>query len=306
MEPPAERPELSPPGDARPEPGHVRLPSAWFRVARPLRQTAALVVASPHSGRTYPPALLAQSRLDLATLRRAEDFMVDALFEAAPACGAPLIAAEFPRSFLDVNREPYELNPEMFDGPVPAHVNAASPRVRMGFGTVPQMVAGGREIYRGKLAFAEAERRIAEVHRPYHHALAVLLAETLACFGSAMLLDAHSMPSSGAGAAPAPDIVLGDRFGRACDARLTDEAERLLRGMGYRVRRNDPYAGGFTTEHYGRPARGVHALQVEINRALYMDEANLELIPRAATVQADMRRLMAGLADLAAPALAAE
>ncbi|MSP81478.1 MAG: N-formylglutamate amidohydrolase [Alphaproteobacteria bacterium] len=267
-----------------------------------------LIVCSPHSGRHYPASFLADSRLELAALRRSEDSFVDELFGDAPSLGASLLAANFARSFIDVNREPYELDPATFAEPLPPFVNTGSTRVASGFGTIAQSVAGGGPIYRRKLAFAEAEVRLRDYYRPYHERLAGLVSAVQERFGRVLLLDCHSMPSAGSGdrGASEIDVVLGDRFGRSCDARVIDDAERSLLDSGLRVRRNDPYAGGFTTEYYGRPHQGIHALQIEINRALYMDEARFERAPGFARVRAAMRRLLAALAGLRFGAMAAE
>lgn len=285
--------------------------TARYEVLQPAKQTLPLVVSSPHSGRDYPESFLAASRLDALSLRRSEDGFVDELFAGAPASGAPLLHALFPRAYIDVNREPYELDPAMFDGPLPAHVNAHTPRVRGGLGTVARIVAGGAEIYRRKLGFAEAEQRVRECYRPYHDALAGLSRATRERFGFAVLLDCHSMPSTVAandddGGAPLPDIVLGDRFGSSCHADITANAEAILAGLGYSVRRNTPYAGGFITQYYGRPASGVHALQIEINRRLYMDETGMTRGPGFERVAGDMSRLVEGLAGTGLTLLAAE
>lgn len=276
----------------------------------PASPSVPVIVCSPHSGRHYAPEFLAQSRLALADLRRSEDAFVDELFADAPSCGAPLLALLWPRCYVDVNREPYELDAAMFAGPLPGFVNGASPRVRSGFGAIPAQVAGAGAIYGARLEFAEAERRLAHVYRPYHDALSDLVTATRAAFGFVLVLDAHSMPSSGAAgehrSSALPDLVLGDRFGQSCAEVFVAEAERVLGRAGYAVRRNDPYAGGFTTEFYGRPAQGVHALQVEINRALYMDEASLARHAGCARVRADMRGLVQALGALSRPALAAE
>ena len=246
-------------------------------IEAPMEQRLPLVFASPHSGRTYPPAFLAASALDARTLRRSEDSFVDELFAAAPAKGAPLLKALFPRAYLDPNREPYELDPTMFDQPLPAFVSTDTPRVSAGLGTIARLVSSGAEIYRHKLSFAEAERRIAGLYRPYHRALTGLLDATMQRFGFCVLVDCHSMPSIGgpndtdSGAARV-DFVLGDCFSSSCAAVVTNTAERTLRKFGYRVVRNSPYAGGYTTRHYGKPDEGRHVLQVEINRRLYMEE----------------------------------
>lgn len=267
-----------------------------YLLTRPARQMVPLVFASPHSGRAYPADFIAAARLDPLSLRRSEDGFVEELFAAAPEHGAPLLAATFPRVFCDVNREPWELDPGMFDGPLPAWVNTASPRVGAGLGTIARVVATGEPVYRRKLTFVEAEDRIRRHWQPYHAALAALIAETRAEFGRCLLVDCHSMPSHPAQAANPPDFVLGDAHGTACAPRITRLVEEVLQGLGYRVRRNDPYAGGYVTRHYGRPREGVHALQIEIARPLYMDEARIERLPRMRTLQQDLTRLVSRLA----------
>ncbi|WP_439817240.1 N-formylglutamate amidohydrolase [Zavarzinia sp. CC-PAN008] len=275
---------------------------------RPACQTLPFVYSSPHSGTDYPAAFLAASKLDPLTLRRSEDSFVDEVFGAAPACGAPLLRALFPRAYLDPNREPYELDPGMFADSLPTHANTRSIRVAGGLGTIARVVADGAEIYRTKLSFAEAESRIGQCYRPYHEALAGLLAETRAAFGFAVLIDCHSMPSV---AGPAerdaglgrPDMVLGDRWGASCAPALMERAAACLRAMGYAVARNDPYAGGYITHNYGRPGEGVHALQIEVNRALYMDEERIERSGGLPGLAADMRHLVEDLGGLTLAAL---
>ncbi len=267
-----------------------------YLLMRPARQAMPLVFASPHSGRAYPADFVAAARLDPLSLRRSEDSFVEELFAAAPNQGAPLLAATFPRVFCDVNREPWELDPGMFDGPLPSWVNTASPRVGAGLGTIARVVATGEPVYRRKLTFAEAEDRIRRFWQPYHAALAALIAETRAEFGGCLLVDCHSMPTHPAQAANPPDFVLGDAHGTACAPRVMRQIEETLQGMGYRVRRNDPYAGGYVTRHYGRPREGVHALQIEVARPLYMDEARIERLPRMDALRRDLTRLVAMLA----------
>jgi N-formylglutamate deformylase len=268
---------------------------APLTVRRPARQRVPIVFASPHSGQEYPAELLAEARLAPLALRRSEDGFVDELFGSAPDHGAPLIAATFPRVWCDVNREAWELDPGMFDGPLPPWVNTTSPRVGAGLGTIPRIVATGETVYGRRLAFAEAEARIRACWEPYHAALAGLIAETRARFGACLLIDCHSMPSHPAHTANPPDMVLGDAHGTSCAPRATRLAEEALVGLGYRVRRNDPYAGGYVTRHYGRPREGVHALQIEIARALYMDEGRIERGAGFDRFAADMRRLVARL-----------
>jgi N-formylglutamate amidohydrolase len=262
----------------------------------PDRQLLPLVVASPHSGSTYPSDFLAQAAVSLATLRRAEDAFVDELFAGAPDLGIPLLAARFPRSYVDANREPYELDPGMFEGPLPRALNHRTTRVAAGLGMIPRVAASGEAIYRGRVSSKEIERRLETCWRPYHLALSSLVEQTYTRFGSALLVDAHSMPSSASGLGLREhgiDIVLGDNHGEACAPGLIDGVERWLAAQGLRVRRNQPYAGGFTTQRYGRPGVGRHTLQIEINRALYMDEARHA---RLATFGAT-KRLMTGLLE---------
>lgn len=244
-----------------------------YAVLAPATQDAPIVFASPHSGRAYPPEFLAAARLDPHALRRSEDSFVEALFETAPRHGCPLIHAHFPRAWCDANREPWELDPAMFDDALPHYVNAASPRVGAGLGTIARVVATGEAIYRRKLSFAEAEARIAACWQPYHDGLAELISATRARFGACLLIDCHSMPAmAGERRDRLPDIVLGDAHGTSASPVAMRRIEALLVGAGFTVRRNDPYAGGYVTRHYGRPREGVHAVQIEIARALYMDE----------------------------------
>lgn len=245
---------------------------APFVVHRPALQAAPLVFVSAHSGTAYPPAFLAGSRLDADGLRRSEDCFVDELFGAAPALGAPLLAATFPRAYCDANREKWELDPAMFDEALPPWVNTASVRVSAGLGTIARVVASGETIYRAKLPFAEAVARAQTCWQPFHDALRGLIDATLARFGACLVIDCHSMPAaSGTRGLPA-DIVLGDAHGTTCAPQAMRFAEQTFVAQGYGVRRNDPYAGGYITRHYGRPREGVHALQIELARALYMDE----------------------------------
>ncbi|WP_137391658.1 N-formylglutamate amidohydrolase [Rhodoligotrophos defluvii] len=251
-----------------------------FEVNRPRTQTAAVVFNSPHSGRQYPAQFLNQSRLDAHTLRRSEDCYVDDLFSGVVSLGAPMVKAHIPRAYLDLNREPYELDPAMFADRLPNYVNTSSVRVAGGLGTIPRLVCETAEIYRRPLLFKEAEARIQSLYFPYHKLLAEVLDETFAAFGHVVLIDCHSMPSTAAPAAasdpvPRPDFVLGDRYGSTCAPAVTDFLETALTRRGYSAVRNRPYAGGHITQIHGRPAQGRHALQIEINRALYMDEETL-------------------------------
>jgi N-formylglutamate amidohydrolase len=261
-----------------------------FTIVAPQRQTTPFVFCSPHSGRVYPSTFLSASRLDAHTLRKSEDCYVDELFAGVAELGAPLIAARFPRAYIDVNREPYELDPELFLEPLPAWANTQSVRVVGGLGTIARIVSDNEEIYRERMALSRAIERIERLYKPFHAALARLLDETRRRFGIAFLIDCHSMPSASIGqpSASRPDIVLGDRFGASCDQRVTRGLKALLVDGGYEVHVNRPYAGGFITEHYGRPGRGVHALQIEVNRALYLDEQRLERTERFQKLSNDL------------------
>lgn len=257
-----------------------------------------LVFASPHSGRDYPEEMMAAAALDATAIRRSEDAFVDELIECAPELGVTTLTARLARAYMDVNREPFELDPSMFADELPDFARARTARVAAGLGAIARIVSEGQEIYARKLTFAEARARIERAHRPYHEALARLLAEAHAAHGVAILVDWHSMPAAAArqGGREGPsDMVLGDRFGAACAAGLTSRVEGELERLGYRVARNTPYAGGYTTEHYGRPARRIHALQIEINRALYLDEARLEPTAGFPKLRADLEALTRAL-----------
>ena len=267
-----------------------------FRIVRPAGRNNAGLVASPHSGRVYPRAFLAASRLDPHALRRSEDCFVDELFSGAASCGLPLLAADFPRAYCDVNREPWELDPAMFSDKLPPWCNTRTPRINAGFGTIARLVASGQPIYAEKLLFAEAEARIRSCWQPYHNALSALIAETRSAFDRCVLLDCHSMPTEApAGARQNPDFVLGDAHGTSCDPVLCGVAHRFLEDAGYRVRRNQPYAGGYVTRHYGRPRQGVHVLQIEVSRSLYLDQARYLKLARFDQIRDLMSALLRAL-----------
>lgn len=247
-----------------------------FETVRPRRLVAPVVFNSPHSGRVYPERFLAMTRLDHLSIRQSEDAFVDELFGRAPHLGALLLRAHFPRAYLDVNREPWELDPAMFIEPLSDRFNTASPRVAAGLGTLARVVAENKPIYRERLTLEDARMRIEGIYHPYHAALQNLLSEALSAFGVALLIDCHSMPRlTRTHDRAAPDIVLGDRYGTTCAPGLVDLAETVFAGAGLRVARNRPYAGGFSTRTYGRPQHGIHALQIEISRHLYMNEVTL-------------------------------
>lgn len=251
-----------------------------FELLAPPEPSNPFVFNAPHSGTTYPRDLLRRARLDRHAIRRSEDTDVDALFDMVPDLGAPLLKANFPRVYLDLNRAANELDPTMFDGPLKGSVAADSPRVAGGLGVIAKLVGDRQEIYAAPLPAHEAHKRVETFYKPYHATLRDLLAETVERFGAAVLVDCHSMPSgavkaSGPAQPARPDIILGDRFGSSCAPELTEIFADELRRAGLVVGRNRPYAGGYITEHYGRPPH-IHAIQLEINRALYMDEATYQ------------------------------
>ncbi len=284
-----------------------------FEVREPEFQQIPFVFNSPHSGRRYPAAFVERSRLDPSSLRRSEDHYVDELFASAVDLGAPLLMAHFPRAYIDVNREPYELDPRMFDGPLPPFANIGSVRVAGGLGTIPRIVAENMEIYTRRLSVEEGLERIESIYKPYHACLRRLIAKTHVQFGFGVLIDCHSMPGNirVAGSNLRPDFIIGDRYGTSASADLSRAAIDILENLGFSAVRNKPYAGGFITEHYGRPGRGLHAIQVEISRALYVDEATLqkkrEFDAIAAAISSFMRQMAEFVSLYAADAaLAAE
>ena len=265
---------------------------APYTLTMPGQRSSGVVFASPHSGREYPWAFLRRSILDERAIRSSEDAFVDRLFAPAPTCGAPLLAARLPRAFVDLNRGADEMDPAVVEGV--RHVSH-NPRVSSGLGVIPRVVANGRAIYRGKIGLPEAQTRIAEVWTPYHATLQRLLSEARRDFGQAILIDCHSMPheaiDSMSTGGRAPEVVLGDRFGAACGPEIVDRIEAAFSDAGLRVARNAPFGGAYITQHYGRPSRGQHVVQVEIDRALYMDEREI----RANAGFAELRRILGGV-----------
>jgi N-formylglutamate amidohydrolase len=270
-----------------------------FEVLEPAELRAPLVFNSPHSGSVYPEDFLSASRIDLATLRRSEDSFMDELIGDLSGRGFAVVRVNFPRSYVDVNREPYELDPRMFVGRLPSFANTRSMRVAGGLGTIPRVVGDGQEIYRERLSIEDALGRIEALYKPYHRALRRLINRVHQTFGTSVVVDCHSMPSIGVSRDEPrrPDIVIGDRYGTSCAAFLADIVEDTMTSLGYSVGRNKPYAGGFITEHYGNPASGLHAIQLELNRAIYMDERRREHGPNFAQVSADFGKLADALAD---------
>jgi N-formylglutamate amidohydrolase len=271
-----------------------------FEVLEPARYRGPLLFNSPHSGRIYPPDFLQASRLDLATLRRSEDSFVDELILGLIGRGHPVVRAHFPRCFVDVNREPYELDPRMFDGRLPSFANTRSMRVAGGLGTVARVVGDAQEIYDQRISVAEALRRIDELYKPYHRSLRRVFLRLHREFGAAVLVDCHSMPSatSAKDERPRADLVLGDRYGTSCVPVIAETIEATMREFGYVVSRNKPYAGGFITEHYGNPTAGLHAVQLEINRSLYMDERRYQRSASFARLASEFEILADRLAEI--------
>ncbi len=253
------------------------MPAQAYTLTMPVRLGTSVVFASPHSGRQYPPSFLRSSVLDERTIRTSEDAFVDQLLDCVPGLGAPLLAAVAPRAFIDLNRASDELDPALVEG---TRISAHNPRISSGLGVIPRVVSGGRAIYRGKMTLAEAEARIADWWTPYHSQLQLLLDAARARFGEAVLVDFHSMPHEAIDQVPLggsrrPEIVLGDRYGAAAGASVVDRIEAAFHGAGLRVMRNAPFAGAYITQAYGRPSRRQHAVQIEVDRSLYMNEQDI-------------------------------
>lgn len=277
---------------------HILTPP--FRLMRPASVTSGVVFSSPHSGCDYPLGFVQSSRLDRVQLRSSEDAFVDDLFAAAPEFGAPLLAATAPRAFVDVNRSADELDPALIEGTVS---RGANPRVAAGLGVIPRVVSEGRVIRHGKITRAEADKRIAQFYRPYHVQLQDLLDTAKATFGECLLVDCHSTPHEALGFSTGykskkPNLVIGDRFGSSCNLEIVDEIEAIFARAGFRVARNTPFAGAFITQHYGRPSAGRHAVQIEVDRALYMDEARLIRRADFAEVKSALTGAVADLCDI--------
>jgi len=269
-----------------------------FEVIEPGVWRAPIIFNSPHSGSVYPDEFLSASRIDLPALRRSEDSFMDELIGGLSDRGFPIVRVNFPRSYIDVNREPYELDPRMFSGRLPSFANTRSMRVAGGLGTIPRVVGDGQEIYRERLSVDDALARIEALYKPYHRALRRLINKTHQAFGTVVMVDCHSMPSIGVSREEPrrPDVVIGDRYGTSCAPLLTDTVEETMRRLGYSIGRNKPYAGGFITEHYGNPASGLHTIQLELNRAIYMDERRRERSARFSQVASDFVLLAEALA----------
>src|ERR1700742_3963132 len=271
-----------------------------FEMGEPPSWRAPIIFNSPHSGSVYPDEFLKASRIDLTSLRRSEDSFMDELIADLSDRGFPTVRVNFPRSYVDVNREPYELDPRMFSGRLPSFANTRSMRVAGGLGTIPRVVGDGQEIYRERLLVDDALTRIETLYKPYHRALRRLINRVHQTFGTVVVVDCHSMPSIGVSRDEPrrPDLVIGDRYGTSCSPLLPDRVEETMSRLGYSIGRNKPYAGGFITEHYGNPASGLHAIQLELNRAIYMDERRREKGPRFAQVADDFATLADSLATV--------
>ena len=241
------------------------------------------LITSPHSGHYYPRDFILKSKLDSQQLRLSEDMHIDALLADAPQAGASLLLATYPRAYVDLNREPYELDASMFSDQLPDFVNKDSTRVLGGLGTIAKNVTERLEIYDRPLVFSEAEQRIEKIYFPFHTCLKQQIETAHDFWGKAYLLDVHSMPSNAVrkykgGKSGSVDFVLGNRHGRSCDADIYDVVYDFLTDAGYYVEKNKPYAGGYITEHYGNPSEGFHTLQLEVNRKLYMNETSYDLL----------------------------
>lgn len=271
-----------------------------FQLNEPAELTSSAVFSSPHSGSAYPVEMLARTHLATNILRSSEDAFIDQLFSGAPSHGAPLISAVMPRAWLDLNRSEDELDPALIAGAPPSN---RSPRINAGLGVIPRVVSDSRIIMNGKMTLQQARSRIEAYHRPYHRKLSSMLVESRDQFGHAMLFDCHSMPHDAlAGSTMVngarPEVVLGDRFGASCDRWVVEAAIELFTDAGFRVVRNAPFAGGYITQTYGRPSRGVHALQIEIDRSLYMDEVKIVKSPRFGAVQRQINDIVRRLASI--------
>lgn len=253
------------------------MPRNAFHILYPQHDTSCVVFASPHSGRDYSWSFLRRSVLDEHTIRSSEDAFVDQLFDSAPEFGATFLMAGAPRAFVDLNRSAEELDPALIEG---IKRQGHNPRIASGLGVIPRVVAGGRAIYRGKLTKREAERRITQFWQPYHTKLQKLLDKAKAQHGQAVLIDCHSMPHEAMDGVTRrgvkrPDVVLGDRFGAASSSDVIDLVEHAFASAGFTVTRNAPFAGAHITQAYGRPSKRQHAIQVEIDRSLYMNERQI-------------------------------
>ena len=272
-----------------------------FIIYEPAQLTSSIVFATPHSGRNYPLDFLDRIILDAHAIRASEDAFVDQLFLSVTAVGAPLLAALVPRAFVDLNRSCEELDPALIEG---VRSTGSSARVTSGLGVVPRVVGAGRSIYHGKISMVEAQARLQDVWYPYHQRLQVLLDATRTKFGHVVLIDCHSMPHEAANpglrSKTSPEIVVGDRFGAAADLKVTECVQAAFTDAGFRVSRNMPFAGAYISQHYGKPKRGQHVIQIEIDRSLYLDEASIEPLSSFADFQTRLHTVIEKIAALEA------
>lgn len=274
--------------------------STAYHVLHPKQNSSCLVFASPHSGRDYPWAFLEATVLDDHAIRSSEDAFVDRLFGCAPEFGASFLEAGTPRAFVDLNRSPDELDPALIQG---IRSQSHNPRVASGLGVIPRVVANGRAIYRGKISLADAQERLDEYWHPYHRMLQSLLDAAHMRHGQAILIDCHSMPHEAVqgtvfSGVRRPEIVLGDRFGAAAGPGVMERVEAAFTAQGFVVARNAPFAGAYITQAYGRPSRGQHAVQVEIDRSLYMDEKRILPNANFKAVAVALRAVVAELVQI--------
>jgi N-formylglutamate amidohydrolase len=237
----------------------------------PERLASPVVLSVPHAGRAYSPTLLKASRLSRHMLETLEDRLVDRLVWRALSSGATALVARAPRAEIDLNRDKREIDPAMVNPPLPGRTLLQSPRTRGGLGLIPSRITGAGSIWLHRLSPGELSRRIDEIHAPYHAALERALAEARSRFGVAILLDCHSMPPRETGGGPA--VVFGDRHGTSIAPEYLDVAVAAAEAAGFEVALNAPYAGGYITARHGKPATGIHAIQLEIDRSLYLDES---------------------------------
>ena len=245
-------------------------------IVEPVSLTSGVVFALPHSGRDYGVSFLNQSILDQLSIRSSEDAFLDQLIDGIEKYGAPKIIANAPRAFIDLNRSTDELDPALISG---IKNNIKNPRISSGLGVIPRVVSHGKEIYRGKLSFEQAQSRIKYYWKPYHTDLSNLLQRSQSVFGQSLLIDIHSMPheavSTQSSFIKPPEIVVGDRFGMSSDPEFTNLVISILKQHEFKVAKNTPFAGAFITKHHGKVKKRIHALQLEIDRSLYMDEEKI-------------------------------
>lgn len=271
-----------------------------FEFLQPAQIRVPFLFNSPHSGRFYPKKFLDLIQLNHFDIRLSEDSYVDLLFNDVVRLGCCFMAACFPRAFVDLNRAADEIDPEMFSESFPNQLFTPTQRVMAGLGIIPRIVTTNMNIYKEKLSLQEAFNRIENYYIPYHKALDAQLKIIRQQFGYSVLIDCHSMPSKLKffGGTPQPDFILGDRYGRTCSYELCEHAADILRSKGYVVAINRPYSGGFITTHYGRPEEGSHALQLEINRSLYLNEISLEITSGFSQLKSDLNSFAADLVSL--------